>query len=189
MVHLVLDDPRGEPLGLDLSLLPGLLLRAHSHAGEALHLDVDPGQAQAPLFAGLGLLARPLQHGIDQSRHRIFRIGTVHEHPVQDPELGGGKAHPEGVVHELGHHLDLALQRGVEPIDGHGARPQRGVAELAHVAQRGLAAGARLGVEFLDRRRALLALDLDIGVVGGRSDDLVGRLAQCLLVGHRPMSL
>src|SRR5205823_13051507 len=38
VVHLVLDDPRGEPLGLDLSLLPGLLLRAHSYAGEALHL-------------------------------------------------------------------------------------------------------------------------------------------------------
>ena len=108
---------------------------------------------------------------------------------MKDPQLGGGKAHAQGVVHELAHARDLPLQRLVEALDRHGAGTQDRVAELAHQAEGGIATRARLGVELLDGRRVLLALDLDIRIVGDRSSALLDGLAQCLLFGHRPMSL
>ena len=132
MVHLVLDDARRQPLGLDLALLAGLLLRAHAYAQETLDIDVYAGQAEAPLFADLGLLAGPLQHGVHQRYHGVFRIGPVDEHAMQNPQLGGCQAHPQRVVHELAHARDLLLQRLIEAVDRHGAGAQDGIAELAH---------------------------------------------------------
>ena len=53
------------------------------------------------------------------------------------------------------------------------------------MAQRRVTASARLGVELGDGRRALLGLDLDVGVVRGRDGELLDAvLLQGLLVGH-----
>ena len=59
------------------------------------------------------------------------------------------------------------------------------------MAQRGVAAGARLGIELGDRRRVLLALDLDVGVLGrGRAKLFELVLFDSVVLGcHRPLSL
>ncbi len=81
---------------------------------------------------------------------------------MKHAELRGREPDAEGVVHQLPHPLGLLLQRRVEALDRHGDRPQHGVAELAHQAQRGVAPGSRLGIELFDRGRIALGLDLDV---------------------------
>jgi len=68
-------------------------------------------------------------------------------------------------------------------------RAQHWVAELAHVTQRRVAALAGLRIEL--RGRILLALYLDIPLLGGGTGDLRrGFLLGCaVLGGHRPSSL
>ena len=110
-----INDPAARAL-LDGELAPGLVLSAHAHAQRALDLDVHARQAQAPLLADLGLLAAPLERGVDQRRDGVVGKRFVHQHPVQDPELGRREAHAERVVHELGHALDLLRERLVEAI-------------------------------------------------------------------------
>ena len=122
---------------------------------------------------------------------RIVGVGAVHEHAVQHAQLRGGEAHAERVVHQLPHPLDLLLKGLVEALHRQRGRAQHRVAELAHAAQRRVAAGPRLGVELGGRRRVLLALDLDIGLLGGPRPELLERvfLGCVVLCGHDPLSL
>ena len=176
MIELVLDDPGAKSLGLDLQLVAASVLCAHAHAQRPLDIDVHAGQAEAALFGHLQLLARPLQRRIHERDERIVRISAVDEHSVQDPELRGGEPDSKRVVHELAHAIDLLLQHGVEALDGQRAGAQRGVAELAHFAQRRVAARASLGIELGRRRCAGLALDLHVGIVGARAGWLLREL-------------
>ncbi len=106
---------------------------------------------------------------------------------MQHPELGGGEPDPEGVVHQLAHAHDLLLEVLVEALDRQRGGAQHGIAELAHVTQRGVAAGARLGIELGWLGRVLLALDLDVVLLGARRRELERRvLCGCaVLCGHR----
>jgi len=104
---------------------------------------------------------------------------------VQDAQLRRREPDAERVVHELPHPLDLSCQRVVESLDGQCLGPQHRVAQLAHVPQRRISPGAGLRIELRDRRRILLALDLDVGVIGRRSLELL----QCVFVCHSPVSL
>ena len=85
---------------------------------------------------------------------------------MQNAELGRREPDAERIVHQLAHPLDLRREVVVEALDRQRARAQDRVAELAHVAQRGVASRARLRVEL--GGRVLLALDLDVGVLGSR---------------------
>ncbi len=76
---------------------------------------------------------------------------------MQHADLVGGEADAERVAHELAHALDLGAQLIVEALDLERAGAQHGVAELAHAAQRGVAARAHLGVE-LGARLGVLGL-------------------------------
>src|SRR3982075_299497 len=81
--------------------------------------------------------------------------------------------------------LDLGGQPLVEAVHRERGCPQHGIAKLAHMTQSGVPPRSGLGVELRNGRRALLALDLNIGVVGGGRLELL----QGILVGHRPVSL
>ena len=83
-------------------------------------------------------------------------LDAVDEHAVHQADLRRGEPDPERVVHQLAHAADLLAQRVVEAVDGERAAAQHGVAVLADEPQRGVAAGARLGVE----RGVLLLGDL-----------------------------
>src|SRR5262245_26677151 len=156
VVHLVLDHPGSQPVGLDLELTPARVARAHSHARRALDLDVHAGQAQAPLFGELALLALPHPDRVDEGRQLVLRVGPVDEHAVQHSELGRGQPDAERVVHQIAHALDLRLQRLIEALDGERAGAQHRVSQLAHLAQRGIAPRARLGIELVGSGRVLL---------------------------------
>ena len=147
----MLDHPRRQPAPLHLELLAVLVARAHPHFGRALHVDVHEGNAQASLARDLRLLTRPLQDRVDERRQRILGVGAIDEHAVQHADLRGRQPDPERVLHQLAHALDLSAQRLVEAVDRERARAQHRVAELAHVAQRRVAARAGLGIELLDR--------------------------------------
>ena len=86
---------------------------------------------------------------------------------MHDPQLGRGEPHPQRVVHELAHALDLRAQLIVEALHGQRARAQHGVAELSHPSQGRVAARPGLLVQLLYGGGALLALDLDVGVLVG----------------------
>src|SRR5215211_3581887 len=152
VVHLVLDDPRLQPRGLHEPLVALLVPRAHPHVHRALHVHLDAGDRQAALLEGLAVLARPVDLGIRQDDHRGVGADAVDEQSLRDPQLGRGQADAEGVVHDPGHPLDLALERIVEAVHGCGARLQDGVAEPPDERHRRHPTGLDLGVEL----RALL---------------------------------
>ncbi len=172
MVHLVLDDPGVEPLGLDLEVLPVLVLGPHRHRRGTLDLDVDARQAQAALLAEHELIALPLELRVDEHRQRVVEVGAVDEHAVQDPDLRRRQADAQRVVHQLPHPRGLGGEPLVKALDRERAGPQDGVAQLAHLRQGRVAARPYLGVELL--RGALLALDLDVLLLGaGRLLELI----------------
>ena len=187
MVDLVLDHTRRKPLGLDLDPLTVLVLGAHPHPGVALDLDMHARQAQTALFGRLELVALPLEHRVHKRCQRVLGVGAVDEHTVQHAELGGGQPDAERVVHQLPHPLDLSLQHLVEALDRQRRRAQHGITELAHLAQRRVAAGTSLRIELLGLGRILLALDLDVGILRGRGRQLLERvlLERVVLCGHR----
>ena len=166
MVDLVLDHARDEPVGLDLQLLSRLVHGADANACRALDLDVDPRQAQASLHARLELLAAPLHDGVHERSQRILLVGLEDEHAMEHTHLVGGEADAERVVHQLAHPRHLRAQPLVEALDGQRARAQHRVAELAHMAQGGVAAGARLGIELRDGGGVLEGLYLDVVILG-----------------------
>ena len=156
-------------------LLADRVARTRAHARWTLHLDMHAGDAQAALFGALELLAAPLDHGIHHRRDRIVGVGAVDEHAVQDSHLGGGQADAERVAHQLAHALDLAPQRVIEALDRDRAGAQHGIAQLAHVRQRRVAAGARLLVELLDGGRILLPGSISRSTTSASSSSLYTR--------------
>ncbi len=105
---------------------------------------------------------------------------------MQHADLRRGQADAERVVHQLAHALDLRRERVVEALDRQRLGAQHRVAELAHVAQRGVAPRARLGVELLGLGRVVLALDLDVVGLRAVLRGLPSVACQRLLVGlHR----
>ena len=106
------------------------------------------GQAQAALLHALGLLARPLDLGVDERGHRRLGVGPVDEQAVQHAHLGGGEADAERVLHEQPHARDLVAQGVVEAVHRPGLGAQHRIAVLAHVGQRRAPACGDLGIEF-----------------------------------------
>jgi hypothetical protein len=82
-------------------------------------------------------------------------LHAVDEHAVQGADLGGGQPDAERVVHERAHPRDLVAQRLVEDLHRTRLGTQHGVAEHAHVGQRGAPPRGQLGVEALLLDRVL----------------------------------
>src|SRR5206468_7046864 len=156
MVDLVLDDARLEPAGLDLDRLAVLVARADADVDWALDIDDDAGQRQAALLHDLGLLAAPLDDRVDQRVDGALGLDAVDEHAVERADLRRRQADPDRLVHEPAHARDLLAQRVVEGVDLARLRAQDRVAELADLAQRGLAPRALLLGQRRGRRRLLL---------------------------------
>ena len=96
VVVLVLDRDREEPLGLELERPTVLVLRPDPDARRALDLLAHPGEAQAALAPGDGLV--PLEDlRVDEHAQvaRLFFVGDVDdEELVGHPDLRGGQADP-----------------------------------------------------------------------------------------------
>ena len=125
-----------------------LVLRAHPHVDRPLDVDEHARQRQAALLERLLVVARPLEHRVDERGHRRVGVDAVDEHAVHDAELGGGEADPERVVHQLAHAPDLldAAPSSKRSTSQRAALEHR-IAVLAHEPQRGVAPRTRLGIE------------------------------------------
>src|SRR5688572_30056015 len=165
MVDLVLEHPGLEPRGLDQLLLALLVLRAHADMDRPLDLDQHARQRQAALLERLALLAGPLDRRVHDGGDRRVRVDAVDEQPVHHADLGRRQPDPERVVHDLAHAPDLLRQAVVEALDLERPAAQDGVAVLAYELERGVAAGAGLGVDPVLERLGLLR--------GARRRDLV----------------
>ena len=143
----MLDHPRFEPLGLERQRLALEVLGAHAHVERPLDLDAHAGQRQAALLQRVDLVALELDHRVHEHAERPLGLDAVDEQAVHDAELGGGQADAERLVHQPLHPAHLVLERRVEHLDLAGAAAQHRVAVPAHVAQRGVAARAGLGIE------------------------------------------
>src|SRR3954454_1695546 len=157
VVDLVLDDPCLEPRGLDLDRLARLVPGGDADVQGALDVDDDAGEREAALLHDLLCLAAPLDHRVDERVDRALLLDAVDEQAMQRADLGGREADADRVDHQPPHPRDLLAQRLVEDLDGPRRRAQHGVAELADMAQRGLAARAFL----LGQRRGWSGLLLD----------------------------
>src|SRR5437667_6392432 len=173
VVDLVLDDARLEPAGLDLDRLAVLVARADADVDRALDVDDHAGQRQAPLLHDLGLLAAPLDDRVDERVDWALGLDAVDEDAVEGADLGGRQADPDGLVHEPAHARDLLAQRVVEGVDLARPRAQDGVAELADLAQRGLATRALL----LGQRRGRRGLFLDDLLLLGHGSEVTAATA------------
>src|SRR3954464_4535057 len=166
MVDLVLDHAGLEAAGLDLDGVAELVLGRHADVDRTLDVDDHAGQRQAALLHDLGLLAAPLDHRVDEGVDRALLLDAVDEHAVERADLRGGEADPDRVDHQPPHPRDLLAQRVVEDLDLAPPGAQDGIAELADLAQRELAASTRFVAD------------------AGRRDGR-GRLFFEDLVGHR----
>jgi hypothetical protein len=171
VVELVLEHARLGHLRLDHDGLAVLVERAHPHAGRALDVDPDAGDREAALLGHLGLLARPLEHRVDERADRRVGVGAVDEHAVEDAHLGGGEAGLHRVLEQPPHLGDLVPHDGVDGPDGPRRLTQDGVAVLAHARQRGLAAGELLGSRLTGRGHRGESISLT--PVPGTADALV----------------
>ena len=155
------------PEGLDAQRLAVLVERADHDVDRALDVDVDVGEAQAPLLKRLELIADPLDLRVDQRRHRGLLVDPVDEQAVKDAHLVGRQAHADRVDHELAHALDLVAQCVVEALDRARPRAQHRLTELLDVRQSGGTAGRHLGIELglLLRAVGLGDLGVELGLV------------------------
>ena len=162
--------------------LAALVLRADADVDRAVDVDEHAGQAQAALLHRLALVARPLEHGVDERGDRRLGLDAVDEHAVHDADLGRGEADPERVVHELPHAADLLAQRVVEAVDRQRAAAQDRVAVLADELERRVAPRTRLRVE--PRGRILLG-DLG-GLVSsiGHAEAILALAGRAQPAGH-----
>ena len=74
--------------------LAALVLGAHAHVDGPLDLDEHAGQRQAALLERLVLVARPLEHGVDERGDGRLGLDAVDEQAVHDADLGRGQADP-----------------------------------------------------------------------------------------------
>ena len=89
-----------------------------------------PGDGQAALRAVLLLVAREVQHRVDQVA-RLVVVDVVGEHPQPDADLRRGQPGPRRVEHRLGEVGDQGAQLLVEVGHRLGRRAQHRVAEQA----------------------------------------------------------
>ena len=136
------------------------------------------GRLRQPSSEISSSLPAPLDLRIDERRDRRLLLDPVDEHPVEDPDLRGGEADPDRVVHQQTHAPDLLAQRIVEALHGARLGAQDQIAEFAHVGQRRVTPCRGLGIE--------------MELVFGRPD-LFERLVElvCLIggLGHAVLSL
>ena len=104
------------------------------------------GQREAALLDELGLLAGPLEHRVDERVDRRVRLDAVDEHAARAAELRGGQADaraPRSSARPSRRPRCAAPRRSSATSSA--PRLEHGIAPLAHVAQRRLAAGLDLG--------------------------------------------
>jgi Glycosyl hydrolase family 76 len=152
----VLDSAGGEAFELEADLTTGGIDALERDACGTLDRNSDVLQREAALLIGLLLVGR-----LDDARIRhCLRTQLVvleDEHPLQDPELRGGKADALGVFHHLHHPLGERGQVVVELGDVLRLHAERDIRVLADLGERVAAQAVALA---LTRLRDLLLAQL-----------------------------
>jgi hypothetical protein len=140
-----------------------LVLGVYADVYRALHVHGHSGNREAPLLAGLDVVAGPLDLRIGERDQRRVRSDAIDEQALRDPELGRREADADGVLHDRGHPADLGAQRIVEAIDRGCARLEHRVPELAYQGHRRHAARFDLRIE---RGNLVVLWGRHLGVLG-----------------------
>ena len=88
------------PVASTIELVAVLVVGADEHGDRALDVDVHERQAEAALLEDLLVAAGPFDLRVDERDRRAGGLDAVDEQAVRDPDLRGGKADPERVLHE-----------------------------------------------------------------------------------------
>ena len=164
VVELVLHDPCGRQLQLELDALPVLVEPLDGHGGRALDRHEHLPQREAALVLDVRLLRALRDHGVHE--HAVLALVHEDEQPAQDADLGRREPDALRLVHEARHALDEAPEVVVDVLDLARLHAQRGVAVLPDPRERDQA--PRLALELQLVALALLVIVLVLVLVRAR---------------------
>ena len=124
----MLEHPAHEVVGLDGQLVAVEVVALEQHRLGTEDADAQAGDREAGLVV-VQLAARLHDLGVDDGLGAVVEV--VDEQAPLDPDLGGGQAGADRLVHGLHHVVDQLHQGAVDVVD-----------RLGHLAQHGVAVGA-----------------------------------------------
>ena len=133
VVGLVLDAAGEQVAALDRDRVAVDVLAVRDDVLLAHAVEGEVGQRQAALGAVLLLVAREVQHRVDEVAERV--VDVVDEHPQADADLRRGEPDAGRLEHRVDEVLDEGAQLLVEGGDRSGGGAQHGVAEQADGTQ------------------------------------------------------
>ena len=156
MVELVLRDPRGKALELELDRVALLVTRLEPDAQRALHRDDDALHRETTLVVLVDLVRALDDRRVDERARVLVLVRLNHEDAPEDADLIRGEPNPARVLHQVRHPLDELLQILVERVHFLRLEPQDGVRVLTDLGERETAPGFYLRVELVGLDLAFL---------------------------------